>query len=413
VPCVGDMASDGCQPLVFNGQLTGYNKDNQNGKISFPAAATSYRQLRVGTGRSSTLQATVVPDSDVEFRTRALYGRNNKAHEKTQFNSEGIPIGVANVTGSQYAKPSGSVRRPAAMMQPASIPLTLCASWPLRGSDKHIPSVGWRCSAEDAGCAVEAKCAMLDAHGDELSESSLGAALSAAEGARSASFVVSSIGPLDGVTDVGAAVAQCVERLGGAPDLLFLSLGDAVHWSAAASAVIEAAPGMALGLRCESPASAVEQLNQILAAPGPRPSALQLDLNPTSPKVQRMLVGLCKRQSLKILATCPLGGLGSDGVLAACATAVPGLKPGALAPMLLAWSVGRGVCALASAAEGEGEGEGEGVSFLITPADAHCRRLLPLSASHRSSLDGMATQDGLRAVALTGSPSACLPMPSS
>jgi hypothetical protein len=211
VPCVGDMASDGCQPLVFNGQLTGYNKDNQNGKISFPAAATSYRQLRVGTGRSSTLQATVVPDSDVEFRTRALYGRNNKAHEKTQFNSEGIPIGVANVTGSQYAKPSGSVRRPAAMMQPASIPLTLCASWPLRGSDKHIPSVGWRCSAEDAGCAVEAKCAMLDAHGDELSESSLGAALSAAEGARSASFVVSSIRPLDGVTDVGAAVAQCVD----------------------------------------------------------------------------------------------------------------------------------------------------------------------------------------------------------
>ena len=43
------MASDGCQPLSMGGKLVGYNRDNQSG-ISFPASATSYRDLRLGAG---------------------------------------------------------------------------------------------------------------------------------------------------------------------------------------------------------------------------------------------------------------------------------------------------------------------------------------------------------------------------
>ena len=43
------MAADGCQPLSMGGKLVGYNRDNQAG-ISFPASATSYRDLRLGAG---------------------------------------------------------------------------------------------------------------------------------------------------------------------------------------------------------------------------------------------------------------------------------------------------------------------------------------------------------------------------
>ena len=43
------MANDGCQPLSMGGKLVGYNRDNQAG-ISFPASATSYRDLRLGAG---------------------------------------------------------------------------------------------------------------------------------------------------------------------------------------------------------------------------------------------------------------------------------------------------------------------------------------------------------------------------
>eukprot|EP01046_Picozoa_sp_COSAG06_P051377 COSAG06_NODE_8366_length_2193_cov_3.964661_1_plen_145_part_10 len=106
------------------------NRDNQGGKISFPAGVTNYRDLRTGGGgggggKANTLQSGVVPASDREFYTRALYGSNNKAHEKTVFNDNGIPVSFSNATGSNYdgpakARPAG--RRPARELSVGSAP---------------------------------------------------------------------------------------------------------------------------------------------------------------------------------------------------------------------------------------------------------------------------------------------------
>ena len=113
------MASDGSQPLMINGQLAGFNRDNQSG-ISFPVGVTNYRDLRTGGppayagmaggnagtgGKANTLQTGVVPASDREFYTRALYGSNNKAHEKTVFNENGIPVSFSNATGAPSRHP--------------------------------------------------------------------------------------------------------------------------------------------------------------------------------------------------------------------------------------------------------------------------------------------------------------------
>ena len=77
------MASDGCQPLMMNGRMRGFNPDNVRDSASglrFPASATSYGQLRemqqgqgAPHGRASTMGTRDVSD-DPEFRTRALYG---------------------------------------------------------------------------------------------------------------------------------------------------------------------------------------------------------------------------------------------------------------------------------------------------------------------------------------------------
>eukprot|EP01048_Picozoa_sp_COSAG05_P021334 COSAG05_NODE_3895_length_1784_cov_1.463501_1_plen_207_part_00 len=187
------MASDGCQPLLINGRLAGYNKDNQTSKISFPAGVTNYRALRTGGGRSSTLQFGTVPEGDVEFRTRALYGRNNKAHEKTVFNDAGIPVSTSNATGTNYKTASSRARgttvRSAPMPQ-ASPPAPLEASWALPGAGEALPAVGWQCSAADAAAAVAGGVSLVDAAGDADAESALGAALSGVTDARP--FVASS-----------------------------------------------------------------------------------------------------------------------------------------------------------------------------------------------------------------------------
>ena len=297
------MASDGCQPIIMSGRATGYNKDNQNGKISFPAGVTNYRDLRTGggAGRASTLQSGTVPDSNVEFRTRALYGRNNKAHEKTLFNDEGIPVGVTNCTGSNYSKPAGPGARVSAqggrvVPQQAAPPAPLATSWGLPATGKSIYAVGWQCSASDAAAAVSCGCALIDAGGDLGAEKALGVALSTHAGA-ARPFVVTSV-PL---SVAATAAAQCTERLGGAPDMLVLALGaddDINQWPVAAAAALAAAPGAALALGCASPTLAVQQLNAILGAEQPHPVALRLALNPTSPKVSRMLVGALSLQLL-------------------------------------------------------------------------------------------------------------------
>lgn len=112
------MASDGSQPLVMNGKLAGYNRDNQSGGIpGISTVGDSYGDLRTaaggrisgaqagGGGRANTLQGGVVPTSDREFYTRALYGSNNKAHEKTVFNENGIPVSFSNATGARSRCP--------------------------------------------------------------------------------------------------------------------------------------------------------------------------------------------------------------------------------------------------------------------------------------------------------------------
>ena len=398
------MASDGCQPLVINGQVRGFNKDNQGGKISFPAGVTNYRDLRTG-GKASTLQAGTVPEGDSEFRTRALYGRNNKAHEKTLFNDEGIPIGQTNATGTNYAPKSAPARAGGGgggrAARPAAAPIVpppapLAESWPLAGSGRSLPAVGWRCSAADAAATVTAGCALVDARGDAATESALSAAFGATDdAARAASFVMTS------VDDAEAAATQCVERFGGqAPDLLVLA-ATAASWPAAATAARAAAPSATLGISCAGgPAAAVELLNQVFAGPGPLyPAVLQLPLDPTSAKVARMLVGLCKRKSIRLIATEPLGGAAAASVVQERAAAAANAADAAGASkVLLAWSVGRGVAALPCGAELGGMAVTAAVAAGLVSAAA----LEPIEAGVRSALDAFATQDGLRAAAVTG-----------
>lgn len=274
------MASDGCQPLEMNGRLVGYNKDNQNGKLSFPPGVTSYGDLRRGAGRSSTLQAVPVPESDTEFRTRALYGRNNKAHEKTLFNDEGIPVGKTNCTGTSYSRnpPRSSAARRAPASIPPPPPDPIPASFPVAGLANELPSLGWMCTAADAAAAVQAGVKLLDAGDDESAQTALGAALSSVVSSGNGRATVIACCP-------AGEVAAVNERLAGALDLVFLP---ASRWSSTTE-LAEGVPGVALGLSSATPVQAIAELTQLLAEPGSKPVALRVPLNPTSAKVQRMV----------------------------------------------------------------------------------------------------------------------------
>jgi hypothetical protein len=420
------MASDGCQPLAVNGRMVGYNKDNQNGRIAFPASATSYSQLRQPVGgqrRSSTLQAGTVSGLDVEFRTRALYGNNNKAHEKTTFNEAGIPIGKSNATGTRYQSAGTAARsggRPAAPQQAQAPPpaAPLSTHFAVKGLAKPLPSLGWRCNAgcpvedatEAAVAAVQAGVSLLDAHGDAAVESALGAALgsTAADAAKQQGEVKGSASVVVSIVGGGDSAAKAQERLQGHLSVAVVPMDT---WAASAVSAAASLQGVPLGLGCDSPAAAVEALTTILGGPPPYPAVLQVPLAPTSPKVQRMLVGLCKRRGVRILATDPLGGGAQHQELAVAALAAQKAAAAAASgaasstaekataddeslpahSLLLAWSIGRGVVALPSAEEG------------VSPADvaAMAAAAQPISYAVRAALDALAAQDGLRATAVT------------
>jgi len=346
----------------------------------------------LGSRRASTLQSGVVPETDTEFRTRALYGRNNKAHEKTVYNEDGIPVSTTNATGSNYGAPAARRAAPAAAAAlsvgsaPASgagplptallPPAPLATSFPLSGAAKPVPAVGWACTAGDAAAAVAAGVPLLDAQGDAAAESAVGSALAEAR-----PFLVSTL-PEGGAEALEAAQ----QRLGGSLDLAMLP---PASWAAGHAASVAAA-GVAVGLRCTGgPAEAVEAVNAVLAAGG-SPAALQLPLDPTSPKVQRMLVGLCKRRGIRILAASPLGAGAGCARLKALVGTLPDVAEGVgAASVLLAWCVGRGIVALPSSSGGD-----------VAPEVA-VAELAPIAATARAALDAAAEYDGLRAAAVT------------
>lgn len=400
------MASDGCQPVAMNGKLAGYNRDNQAGRISFPAGVTSYRDLRTGgggggSGKANTLQQGVVPASDREFYTRALYGSNNKAHEKTVFNENGIPVSFSNATGSNYsgAKPRAMGRQPAAALSvgsappsgagplPTSLlpPAPLASTFSVVGAAKPLPNLGWACNAEDAAAALSAGALLVDTGGDEATEVAVAEAVAASGGSP---FIVSAANGPDG----GAAACEAATaRLGGtAPDLMLLP---AAAWAGGAAAEVAAA-GIPVGLVCpEGAAAAVSQVNEIIAAEGmPTLAALKLQLDPTVAKVQRMLVGLCKRRGIRILAADPLGGAAGAEALAKTVSSLPDVQEATQpAAVLLGWCIGRGIAALPSSAEG------------LVPADVinAGTAVEPIASTTRSALDAAASADGLRAAAVT------------
>ena len=369
---------------------------------------TNYRDLRTGGGgggggKANTLQSGVVPASDREFYTRALYGSNNKAHEKTVFNDNGIPVSFSNATGSNYdgpakARPAG--RRPARELSVGSAPpagagplptallppAPLASTFAVAGVAKPLPNLGWSCTAEDAATVVGAGALLVDTQGDEAAEAALAAAL-AATPPSSPPFIVSAASGPDG----GAAACEAaIARLGGtAPDLMLLP---AAGWAGGAAAEIAAA-GVAVGLICTAgAAAAVAEVNEILATDGaPTLAALKLPLCPTTAKVQRMLVGLCKRRGIRILAADPLGGADGAAALAEKVPALPGVEEGAdAAGVLLGWCIGRGVAALPSAADGVE------VGAVVTD-----KPVAPIPSTTRSALDAAASADGLRASAVT------------
>lgn len=319
--------------------------------------------------------------------------------------------------GVGTAPPAGQGPLPTALLPPAP----LAATFAVAGVAKPLPNLGWACTGpEDAAAAINAGALLLDTSGDASTEAALTAVGEGTPG--STPFIVSAVqGPdrakkdIDGFRTLsgGAAALECITaRLGGtAPDLVLLP---AAGWASGAAAEIADA-GVAVGLVCDTgAAAAVAQVNEILATAGaPTLAALKLQLDPTTAKIQRsksttnpqynlvsrdapdklltiaVLIGLCKRRGIRILAADPLGG--ADCAAALKERVLAGVEDGTTdtAAVLLGWCIGRGIVALPSAADG------------VAPEAVLGKAVLPIDSTTRSGLDAAASQDGLRAAAVT------------
>lgn len=172
----------------------------------------------------------------------------------------------------------------------------------------------------------------------------------------------------------------------------------------------------AVGLAVPTAAEAVPALQRVLMSGGAHPAVLVTALHPMVPLVQRMLLGLCRRKGVRVMALDPLGGAEAAETVQTAAAAATGsmLNPElegsavfqASAAMLLAWSVAREVIALPAAAEGTPVAEVVALAAAFPP--------LPLEA--RAALDTLAPPNGpisrrIRAAAFM--PPRCRPLAAS
>lgn len=311
-------------------------------------------------------------------------------------------------------------------------PLVSSISVPSAPALGPLPTVGWRCGADDTADAVAAGSRLLYAGGDTAVESAIGAAVAALDDdARRAVRIITSLD--DSSCDNGeAARAACdaaVERLGGLPiDILvsccwfshlapcarvsrrlndnalrYAQLLSEVSWSVAAD-LLESGACRAVGLAVSSAALAVPALQNVLLAGGAQPSVLVTVLHPLVPLVQRMLLGLCRRKGVRVFALEPLGGEMAEGVQAATAAATEraattlGMKTAAdddgptvsqeweseATSVLLGWSIARDVIAL------PGSSDGCPAAHLVPLSAA----LPPMPLAVRRALDELAPPNG-------------------
>ncbi|KAG1679843.1 hypothetical protein FOA52_012756 [Chlamydomonas sp. UWO 241] len=270
---------------------------------------------------------------------------------------------------------SGQQREPRPEQPPPPPPLA--TEFAMRGSMLMMPSVGWRCSSPaEAAAAIESGIPFLDARGDPEAEAALARATPRAVLATSVPWPAAAAAAVPGGGDGsgGGAVAAGAEataaRLGRALDRVCVYVSapegvDVAHAAAVWTAVADtlAARVGALGMECVSADSAGALLRQLQADGARLPSFLLFPTSPSHP--HRATIGLCNRLSVLPIAT------------GQCVLQSP---PPVGERLLLAWSVARGVPALAGGA-GASERQLAAVAGW-TPE--------PLSAADRAELNAMA-----------------------
>lgn len=296
--------------------------------LSFPAAATSYSQLR-------------------------------------QMQNAGVQ---ARPAAASPAQPDPAPRLP------ALLPLELKGG---RSEARLVlPSLGWVCAEAVAPPAVR----LLFCGGNAAVEA---AVASSAPGCVLATSVPAA------AADLPAAVAAAVSRLGSLHLLLVTAEaleGVEAAFASAHAAAAQHSPGTHVGLQCLDARLGHEALTRLLRA-GTPPAVLALPLSPSTGAFQRALLGLCRRQSILVIALAPCGGAAGINAAApaaarqaACAGRDCAASPAtAEAEALLAWCVGREVVALVS---GE-ELPSERASALAAGG------LLDLSQQQRAALDAV------------------------
>ena len=238
------------------------------------------------------------------------------------------------LVGDQGMRAAGSVWLgwdPAHPSQAQLEPLVRSISVPSASNLGSLPTVGWRgTSADDVGRAVTAGARLIHAGGSAEVEAAVGTAAASLGAAAEPLHVITS---LDLATGAGqevaeAACAAAAGRLGG-QGIDILLLNDE-SWGVAEGLV---ASGLvrSVGLQVGTVAEAVPALQRVLLNGGAQPAVLCVPLNPLTPLVQRMLLGLCRRKGVRVLALDPLGGTEmAAGVQAACMAATSAAAVAAL-----------------------------------------------------------------------------------
>eukprot|EP00240_Pyramimonas_obovata_P005652 CAMPEP_0118931118 /NCGR_PEP_ID=MMETSP1169-20130426/7569_1 /TAXON_ID=36882 /ORGANISM="Pyramimonas obovata, Strain CCMP722" /LENGTH=339 /DNA_ID=CAMNT_0006873579 /DNA_START=49 /DNA_END=1064 /DNA_ORIENTATION=- len=276
-------------------------------KISFPQGVNSYRDLRTGGNTSSK---------------PVRYPSSNKATEETTYNDQGIPIRVTS--RAPQTAPAREAAAPAVPAPPAPPP-PLPLEFAVPGLEQTLPAVGWQCTAKDAASAVSSGVRYIDANGDPAAESALGAALATLSEAERAAVAVGTTvtAPAPGLLHehVEAAAARlgvarihvlCLEWEWDSGDVADNGWDDVggleTAWGEMA-ALVESGSVAAVGLQCREAARVRVVLERVLrAGGGPRPAVVRTALHPRVPKVQRLLLGLCRRNNCRVMALEPLGG---------------------------------------------------------------------------------------------------------
>jgi diketogulonate reductase-like aldo/keto reductase len=331
--CTCDNPPIGCKQNVPPARQPGGSASSQAQpyRLHFPAGVSSYRELREG---PSAAQRTVG--------------------------------GTVAVALPQPARPMPEV----APAPPRPLPTTV----PLSGG--ALPAVGWHCSGADAAAATASGVKLFFADGAHAAESALGAV---ADATLCTTVVLL---PVDGIASAVAAALARMRRI----DALLLRWsgdGDAPGLEEAFAVAAQCAGEarvLYVGLRCEDAATAQRLVTRLLAAGGARPALLALPLHAATPR-QRVLVGLCRRSNVRVMALSPCGPasiLAAPEVAAAAATREACAPAGeATADALLAWCVGREVVALPSA----GDASLEHVAHFASAGG------MDLQSAHRSAID--------------------------